>query len=33
MGMKEKAAEHMREALTINPDDARLRENARFILG
>jgi tetratricopeptide (TPR) repeat protein len=33
MGMKEKAAEHMRAALAVNPDDLRLRENARFILG
>ena len=32
MGLKEKAAEHMRRALAANPEDARLRANARFIL-
>jgi tetratricopeptide (TPR) repeat protein len=32
MGMKEKAAEHMRVALSINPADPRLQSNAKFIM-
>jgi FkbM family methyltransferase len=32
MGMREKAAERLREALTMNPADPRLQSNARFIL-
>ena len=32
MGLKEKAAEHMRAALAVNPTDARLLDNSRFIL-
>jgi FkbM family methyltransferase len=32
MGMKEKAAEHMRAALTLSPADPRLQSNARFML-
>jgi hypothetical protein len=33
MGLKDKAAEHLRRALAVNADDARLPENACFILG
>ena len=32
MGMREKAAERLREALLINPADTRLQSNARFLL-
>jgi len=32
MGMKEKAAEHLRQALAVNPADPRLQANAKFIL-
>ena len=32
MGMKDKAAEHLRRALAVSPDDGRLRGNARWIL-
>ncbi|HBI44065.1 MAG TPA: hypothetical protein DDY78_14615, partial [Planctomycetales bacterium] len=32
MGLKDKAAEHLRQALTVNPGDARLQGNAKFIL-
>ena len=32
MGLKDKSAEHLRQALAVNPDDVYLRENARFIL-
>jgi tetratricopeptide (TPR) repeat protein len=28
MGLKEKAAEHLRQALALNPDDPRLKDNA-----
>jgi Tfp pilus assembly protein PilF len=31
MGLKEKAAEHLRQALAVNPGDARLHENGRFL--
>ena len=32
MGMKDKSAEQLRAALAVNPDDARLQSNAKFIL-
>jgi glycosyltransferase involved in cell wall biosynthesis len=33
LGLKDRAAEHLREALAMAPDDPRLRANAQFILG
>jgi Tfp pilus assembly protein PilF len=32
MGLKDKAAEHLRAALAVNPGDARLQGNAEWIL-
>ncbi len=32
LGLKEKAAEHLRRALAVNPADPRLRDNAKWIL-
>jgi glycosyltransferase involved in cell wall biosynthesis len=32
LGLKEKAADHLRQALALCPDDPRLKDNARFIL-
>ena len=33
LGWKDRAAEHMRKALAISPNDKRMQDNARFILG